>query len=205
MNLCFDKIGVSIILTARVISQVSPTKTNRKHKFTDKHKHKFKHKQDKKQKIGGERHSLLPEWSLISWVNDPVWGKWQCIFFYTSTILCRGDLNIYVITSTSFNGSGGKIREIPFSVWIHWMCRCESGKGKTAEINGCERVGNAHGPTYSSHCCSGTKFNAENVKVHLKCRHNFLICSPASPQPLSTLYFPRPQKAPENSPGICMV
>ena len=51
MNLCFDKIGVSIILTARVISQVSPTKTNRKHKFTDKHKHKFKHKRDKKQKI----------------------------------------------------------------------------------------------------------------------------------------------------------
>ena len=50
MNLCCDKIGVSIILTARVISQVSPTKTNRKHKFTD--KHKFKHKQDKKQKIG---------------------------------------------------------------------------------------------------------------------------------------------------------
>ena len=54
MNLCFDKIGVSIILTARVISQVSPTKTNRKHKFTDKHKHKFKDKQkrDKKQKLG---------------------------------------------------------------------------------------------------------------------------------------------------------
>ena len=52
MNLCFDKIGVSIVLIARVISQVSPTKTNRKHKFTDEHKHKFKHKQDKKQKIG---------------------------------------------------------------------------------------------------------------------------------------------------------
>ena len=112
-----------------------------------------------------------------------------------------GNVNIYVITTTSFNGSGGKIREIPFSVWIHWMCRCESGKGKTAEINGCERVGNAHGLTYSSHCCSGTKFNAENVKIHLKCRHNFLICSPASPQPLSTLYFPQPQKALENSPG----
>ena len=54
MNLCFDKIGVSIILTARVISQVSPTKTNRKQKFTDKHKHKFKDKQkrEKKQKLG---------------------------------------------------------------------------------------------------------------------------------------------------------
>ena len=52
MNLCFDKIGVSIILIARVISQVSPTKTNRKHKFTDKHKLKDKQKRDKKQKLG---------------------------------------------------------------------------------------------------------------------------------------------------------
>ena len=52
MNLCFDKIGVSIILTARVIGQVSPIKTNHKHKFTDKHKFKDKQKRDKKQKLG---------------------------------------------------------------------------------------------------------------------------------------------------------
>ena len=96
MNLCFDKIGVSIILTSRVISQVSPTKTNRKHKFTDKHKHKIKDKQkrDKNQKLG-VRMALTTARVITDQLSDPVWGKWQCIFFDTSMILCNGDLNIF--------------------------------------------------------------------------------------------------------------
>ena len=49
------------------------------------------------------------------------------------------------------------IEKAPFLLlWIHSMCKCESEKGKIAEINGCERAGNA---SNIFHCCGSMNFN----------------------------------------------